>query len=368
MMPPYPTEVEFMVSASGVEPLTYQWRCNGTDLVEGARILGTKSNVLTILNVQTNDEGSYSVVVSDPGGSVTSMAATLIWSPPPTTLTAGGVITIGVTFGTGVGYLAYLQVHISPLEAVLGGAGWRLQGSGTGYVSDPNYTEAVAESGNPVIECAAVGGWDGPTNRTVSLTPGVVTVVDAVYTRSAQLVVTPATGLTATGYVGGPFMPDGISYTLANAGDTPLDWWVAGTPEWVTVSADSGVMAGGESTNVTVRFNSNADNLPPGAYSGTLAFANLNNTLGNVTYPVNLLVIRRPPIRFTGLSPVGNGGVAMTLEGVPGRVYAIVGSSNLLAPLAGWTELLRLTNTTGQITFTNPPPVVSPQYYRAKEL
>jgi hypothetical protein len=58
----------------------------------------------------------------------------------------------------------------------------------------------------------------------------------------------------------------------------------------------------------------------------------------------------------------------MTLEGVPGRVYALVGSPSLLTPLANWTEVLRLTNTTGHTTFTNPAPAITPQYYRAKQL
>jgi hypothetical protein len=63
-----------------------------------------------------------------------------------------------------------------------------------------------------------------------------------------------------------------------------------------------------------------------------------------------------------------NGTLAMTLEGTPGGVYAILGSPGLLTPLANWTEVLRLTNTTGQTTFTNPAPAVTPFYYRAKQL
>ena len=64
----------------------------------------------------------------------------------------------------------------------------------------------------------------------------------------------------------------------------------------------------------------------------------------------------------------GNGAVAATLQGSAGLVYSILGSTNLLQPLTNWTEVLRLTNTTGAITFTSPPPVLSPQYYRAKQL
>ena len=58
----------------------------------------------------------------------------------------------------------------------------------------------------------------------------------------------------------------------------------------------------------------------------------------------------------------------MTLQGYTGSVYSIVTSTNLLKPLSNWTEVWRLTNTTGQAIFTNPLLPSSPQYYRAKEL
>jgi hypothetical protein len=99
-----------------------------------------------------------------------------------------------------------------------------------------------------------------------------------------------------------------------------------------------------------------------------LAFANLSNALGSATYPVSLLVSNPPPLQLAGLNLLTNGALAMRLEGVPGRVYSLVASTNLLYPLASWTEVLRVTNTSGLTTFTNPAPPASPCYYRAKEL
>ena len=61
-------------------------------------------------------------------------------------------------------------------------------------------------------------------------------------------------------------------------------------------------------------------------------------------------------------------GLALTLEGITNRVYAILSSSNLLEPMTNWAEVLRLTNTASQTMFTNPPPANTPSYYRAKEL
>jgi hypothetical protein len=61
----------FSVSASGPEPLTYQW------LKNGFTIPGETSPTLTLHNVQTTDEGQYSVVVRNTDGPVTSNPATL---------------------------------------------------------------------------------------------------------------------------------------------------------------------------------------------------------------------------------------------------------------------------------------------------
>jgi len=59
------------VVAGGDPTLTYQWRLNGTNLP------GANAATLTLVNVQTNQLGLYSVVVSNPFGSVTSSNATL---------------------------------------------------------------------------------------------------------------------------------------------------------------------------------------------------------------------------------------------------------------------------------------------------
>jgi hypothetical protein len=61
----------FSVSASGVAPLTYQW------LKDGANIAGATNTTFSIASATTSDEGIYSAVVSNPGGSVTSSNVSL---------------------------------------------------------------------------------------------------------------------------------------------------------------------------------------------------------------------------------------------------------------------------------------------------
>ncbi|MGC9036341.1 MAG: immunoglobulin domain-containing protein [Verrucomicrobiia bacterium] len=81
--------VEFSVEASGVIPLNYQWYHNNLPLS------GANSATLIITNVQSYHGGSYFVVVSNLGGSVTSQVATLTLpqdTVPPTLLMAVGIL------------------------------------------------------------------------------------------------------------------------------------------------------------------------------------------------------------------------------------------------------------------------------------
>jgi hypothetical protein len=69
--------VPFTASASGSEPIYYQWRFNGTNIV------GATSTSLTLSNVTATQAGGYSVVASNFCGSSTSSVATLTVRPVP---------------------------------------------------------------------------------------------------------------------------------------------------------------------------------------------------------------------------------------------------------------------------------------------
>jgi hypothetical protein len=101
------TTVSFSVMAGGAAPLSYQWQYNPdgqstnqstnmlfwADLADGGRISGATTATLTISSVETNDAGSYRVVVSSSEGSETSSNASLtvrvpiIWTGPAMTFT-----------------------------------------------------------------------------------------------------------------------------------------------------------------------------------------------------------------------------------------------------------------------------------------
>jgi len=67
------TSATFAVSANGSAPLSYRWRFNGLSV---SNAIATNTTLL-LTNVQLSASGGYSVIVSNPVGSVTSTVATL---------------------------------------------------------------------------------------------------------------------------------------------------------------------------------------------------------------------------------------------------------------------------------------------------
>jgi hypothetical protein len=70
-----------------------------------------------------------------------------------------------------------------------------------------------------------------------------------------------------------------------------MDWTASNTANWLSLSATSGNMAGGDSTNITASINANANGLPAGSYSDTVFFTNVTNGAGNTTRSVSLAAL-----------------------------------------------------------------------------
>ena len=77
------TTATFSVVSSGLLPLSYQWQKNGTNLVNGGKVSGAITNVLSITSVSNSDAASYSVIVTNLLGSTTSSNAVLAVINPP---------------------------------------------------------------------------------------------------------------------------------------------------------------------------------------------------------------------------------------------------------------------------------------------
>jgi hypothetical protein len=69
---------QFTVAVKGTAPFQYQWRHFGTNVLNGERVSGATSPSLTIGKIYASDAGSYSVVISNAWGAVTSAPANLI--------------------------------------------------------------------------------------------------------------------------------------------------------------------------------------------------------------------------------------------------------------------------------------------------
>jgi hypothetical protein len=121
-------------------------------------------------------------------------------------------------------------------------------------------------------------------------------VDDVVVAGAAGLVVTPATTLDAVGLASGPFTPSNQVYTLANNGGSSLNWTAAVSNNWLSLSLASGTLAGGDSTNITVSFNSNANALGVGFYTNVVSFTNTTTGIGNTTRSATLQVATPPTL------------------------------------------------------------------------
>ncbi|MCF7764991.1 MAG: immunoglobulin domain-containing protein [Verrucomicrobia bacterium] len=141
------TRVAISVVATGSPPLSYQWRKNGSN------IPGATAPNYTLTSPKTTDTGSYSVVVSNAAGTVTSNTAILTVISPPTITSqpedksdiVGSSVTFSVT-ATGSSPLYYQ---------------WKKSGSDIPGATFPQYTiNAVqtSDAGSYSVEARNAGG------------------------------------------------------------------------------------------------------------------------------------------------------------------------------------------------------------------
>ncbi|HWA11149.1 MAG TPA: immunoglobulin domain-containing protein [Opitutaceae bacterium] len=277
------TSARFSVGATGSVPLSYQW------LVNGAPIAGATQATLNLPDVKLADAGVYSVVVSNPFGSKTSIAVPLTVSataiapifqfhPSPTTVTTGGTATLSV----GV-------VGSSPISYQWYKDGQPIGGATSTYVTFNN----------------AQPGDAGTYNVTITNPAGTVTSL------SAALTVTPA---------GSP--PIGVSFAQQ---PQPLSTAVGSSATFaVGVTGDPAItyqwrrnqveIAGATSSSFTIN---NVQSADAGIYDVVVA----NGFSADISFPTLLIVtpgssITPVPSRLMNLSVRaydGNGDQALAL-------------------------------------------------------
>jgi len=240
--------VSFSVVANGTAPFSYQWNFNGTAMA------GDTTATLTLTDVQTNQAGSYTVVVTNSWGSVTSAVAALtdIFAPAITTQPQSQVVAHGqnVSFSVAAGGTAPFTYQ------------WYFNGStlGSGAQSSTltltdvhthqagNYTVVVANAAGSVTSVVAT--------LAVYFSPGI-------QTQPQNLTVTQG---------------QNASFSVVASGSAPFSY------QW---SFDGAAISGATNESLTL---TNVQTAEAGSYTVVVT-----NPVGSVTSQVAMLTVDVPP-------------------------------------------------------------------------
>jgi hypothetical protein len=109
-------------------------------------------------------------------------------------------------------------------------------------------------------------GWGTPTGASL---------INALAPLPDSLGVSPTTGFSSFGLVGGPFNVNSEFFSLTNSGTEALVWSLSSTSLWLNASPASGTLApGAPAAIVTVSLNAAANSLAAGIYTATIWFTN----------------------------------------------------------------------------------------------
>lgn len=140
-------------------------------------------------------------------------------------------------------------------------------------------------------------------------TPAGSNLINALALPPDALNIVPATNLTASGPVGGPFSPAAQNIVLTNIGTNTLSWTVGSNVSWVAISPAIGTLEpGGAASTVVLSINSNAASLGSGVSTATISFTNVTDGAIQIrTLTVEVLgapVITQEPVNES--APAGN--------------------------------------------------------------
>jgi hypothetical protein len=182
--------VTLTVTASGTQPLSYQWDLNGTNIV------GATSSAYIKSGTQAADAGSYTVVITNAAGSTSSIPAivTVVIPPGITTPPQSQTVSLGATANFSV-----VASGTSPLTYQ-----WRLQGTNLPGATTSSYTKAnvqLADAGSYAVVVTNLAG----SITSPAATLQVATVTGITITFASRSVTTNTIAVPST---------IGLSYTL----------------------------------------------------------------------------------------------------------------------------------------------------------
>ncbi|PAW86517.1 MAG: hypothetical protein B9S33_07975 [Pedosphaera sp. Tous-C6FEB] len=324
------TNAAFSVAVGGDGPFTYQW------LFAGGTLAGATNNPLALTNVQTNQAGLYSVVITSPFGTATSSNATLTVLDPPVIVvqpvSVAALAGDNVTFFVGATGRPTLRYQWCKNDAVIPGAtNLTLTLTNVATADVANYSVKVSNSDGSV------------TSVTVSL---------SFTQRTLQVVSTQVTSAT-TNFTAGTAVSVPVALT-AEGGENRVTASVAyDTAKLTLVSVTAG--PGGAtlaSTNAAAQGLVGFDfALAPGQSftpgSNVVVFLNFTVTAG-VTQSIASLMLQGTPVANQVLSTTGAALPAYYLSGAV--ILKSLADYSLRAQTGATEEALPIFNPAGSVT------------------
>ena len=280
--------VSFTVTATGTQPLIYQWRCNGLNIPDA-------TNASLTFSPQPLSDATYSVAVMNAGGAVLSSNAFLTVLLPPDILTQPQSQSV-------FPYTTNISFSVSAASSTSIRYQWWFNGTAIPNATNATYTLPVA-----------LPGSDG--DYTVQVTDGVGPVISAP-AHLAVLLHPAITGQPTNRFVVSGGASATASFTVTAMSATPLSYrWLFNGSELAPATNITGLTA----ATLTI---SSVQVAQAGAYAVVVS-----DGFGTITSQTATLTVSVKPV-FT-LQPISQ-------DVVPGGTAAFSATWNGTVPMVHW--------------------------------
>ncbi len=243
--------------------LVYQWLLNGTNLPNGATghgstVAGVTTSNLTITSSVSADSGSYTLVITNIGGTASNTALVSITNIPPTITTQPNPVSVGAgtnavyttTPATGTPTLTYQwrrgTTALTGSPHLIGATGLALTVKNASHADEDSYNVVVTGPGGTATSAnATLSVYDAPTVTSITGNQTNVAGSSVVYT-----VITPGTSPGYQWKKSGTVLSDGANISGALTASLTLLNISAGSAGsyTVTITNIAGSANGGPST------------------------------------------------------------------------------------------------------------------------
>ena len=328
----------FAVTATGTAPLNYQWRFNGTP------ISGATASNYTLVNLQTNNAGIYSVVVTNLAGTATSSNATLTVLVPT----------------------ADIAVSCSGLGSVAPGSALNYSIAVTNLGPSTASNVVVMDTLPPAaIFSSATGG--GVVNSGVVTWPAIASLASGGKTNYTVTVTSPGNGLltNSASATSSTFDPNAGNNNGSAAGSQVTTTVVPQADVAATCTGPASVAVGANinySVTVTNLGPSTASNLVvmdtlPGAAAFVSATGNGTNNSGVITWPTIAALFAGGTTNFTvTVTAPASGSLTNVVSSTSSVLDPVPSNNNGSAPAAG--VITAIGAQADLIVFKTGPPIV----------